>query len=95
MMEEPIMMNARLDMRVNKELKAKAEKASALLGLKSITEYIVRLIDEDASKVIAQYESMTVEKNIFDRFMNACDKAKNPNKALMDAAAYAKKHGIK
>ena len=50
------MINARIDMRVNQELKAKAEKASALLGLKSVTEYIVRLIDEDASKVIARHE---------------------------------------
>ncbi len=89
------MMNARIDMRVNQELKAKAEKASALLGLKSITEYIVRLVDDNASKVIAQHESMTVENNIFDRFVDACDKAKNPNKALLDAAAYTKKQGIK
>jgi len=94
-MGEPIIMNARIDMRINQELKAKAEKASALLGLKSITEYIVRLIDENASKVIAQHESMTVENNIFDRFMNACEEAKNPNKALKDAAAYTKKQRIK
>ena len=89
------MMNARIDMRVNRELKAKAEKASALLGLKSVTEYIVKLVDENASKVIAQHASMTVENNIFDRFMDACDNAKNPNKTLMDAAAYTKKQGIR
>ena len=89
------MMNARIDMRVNQELKAKAEKASALLGLRSITEYIVRLIDENASQVIAQHESMTVENNIFDRFMDACEKAKKPNAALLEAAAYTKKQGIK
>jgi len=76
-------------------VKAKAEKASALLVLKSITEYMIRLIDENSSTVIAQYESMTVDNNIFDRFMDACDKAKNPNKALMDAATYTKKQGIK
>jgi uncharacterized protein (DUF1778 family) len=89
------MMNARIDMRVNQELKAKAEKASALLGLKSITEYIVRLVDDNASKVIAQHESITVENNIFDRFTDACEKVRNPNKALVDAAAYTKKQGIK
>ena len=89
------MMNARIDMRVNRELKAKAEKASALLGLKSVTEYIVRLIDENASQVIAQHESMTVDNNIFDRFMDACENAKKPNSALLEAAAYTKKQGIK
>ncbi|MBW1822339.1 MAG: DUF1778 domain-containing protein, partial [Deltaproteobacteria bacterium] len=34
------MPTARLDMRLNKEIKAKAEKASALLGLKSLTDYV-------------------------------------------------------
>ncbi len=89
------MMNARIDMRVNQELKAKAEKASALLGLKSITEYIVSLIDENASKVIAQHEGMVVENDIFDRFMRACAGTKKPNKALRDAAVYTRTQGIK
>ena len=35
---------ARLDIRLDEAIKAKAEKASALLGLKSLTEYIVKLI---------------------------------------------------
>lgn len=40
------MATARLDIRLDEEIKAKAEKASALLGLKSLTEYVVRLMDE-------------------------------------------------
>ena len=89
------MPTARLDVRLNKEIKAKAEKASALLGLKSITDYVVRLIDNNATQVIAQHESITVENDIFDRFMSACEEARNPNKALLNAAAYTKKQGIK
>ena len=85
---------ARLDMRLNEEIKAKARKASALLGLKSLTDYVVRLIDNNATRVIAQHESITVEKDIFDRFMSACEEAR-PNKALLNAAAYTKKQGIK
>jgi uncharacterized protein (DUF1778 family) len=46
------MATARLDIRLDEEIKAKAEKASALLGLKSLTEYVVRLMDEDATHVI-------------------------------------------
>jgi uncharacterized protein (DUF1778 family) len=85
----------RLDMRLDEKTKAKAEKASALLGLKSLTEYIVRLIDENADKVIAQHESITVEDDIFDRFMNACQETRKPNKALMDAVSLAREQGIK
>ena len=42
------MATARLDIRLDEDIKVKAEKASALLGLKSLTEYVVRLMDEDA-----------------------------------------------
>jgi len=89
------MATARLDIRLDEEIKAKAEKASALLGLKSLTEYVVRLMDEDASHVIAEHENITVENNAFDKFIEACDKTKNPNKALLEAAAFTKESGFK
>jgi len=89
------MATARLDVRLNKKVKAKAEKASALLGLKSLTEYIVNLIEEDATQVIKQYESITVENDIFDRFIHACEEVRSPNKALIDAAAFTKEQGFK
>jgi len=85
----------RSDMRLDEKIKAKAEKASALLGLKSLTEYIVRLIDDNATQVIAQHESITVEDDVFDRFMNACEEARKPNKTLMDATFFTKEQGIK
>ncbi|OED41208.1 hypothetical protein ACH42_14605 [Endozoicomonas sp. (ex Bugula neritina AB1)] len=88
------MATARLDLRLNEEVKAKAEKASALLGLKSLTEYVVHLMDEDASRVIAEHESMIVENDVFDRFMSACDQAAEPNKKLKDALKLTKEQGI-
>ncbi len=89
------MATARLDMRLSPDIKAKAEKASALLGVRSLTEYIVKLIDENSTKVIQQYESMTVENDIFDNFIEVCEKMQAPNKKLTDAAAFTKKQGIK
>jgi len=86
---------ARLDMRLDPRVKEKAEKASALLGLRSMTEYVVRLIEEDATRVIAEHESITVEDDVFDRFMAACAKAKAPNTALQDALRVAREQGIK
>jgi uncharacterized protein (DUF1778 family) len=46
---------------LDQEIKEKAEKASALLGLRSLTEYVVRLMEENSSKVIAEHESITVQ----------------------------------
>ncbi|WP_457575785.1 type II toxin-antitoxin system TacA family antitoxin [Desulfomarina sp.] len=89
------MATARLDMRLSPEIKAKAEKASALLGQRSLTEYIVKLIDENSTKVIRQYESMTIENDIFDKFIQACEGLEYPNPKLVDAAAFTRKQGIK
>ena len=89
------MATARLDIRLSEEIKAKAEKASALLGLNSLTEYIVRLMDEDSTQVISQYENITVENNVFDQFMSACEQAQAPNRALLNAASLTKDSGIK
>ncbi len=88
------MATARLDIRLDEEIKAKAEKASTLLGLKSLTEYIVKLMDEDATHVIAEHESITVEDNLFDQFIEACDIAQAPNSALLDAVKFTKKSGF-
>lgn len=88
------MATARLDIRLDEDIKVKAEKASALLGLKSLTEYVVRLMDEDASNVIAEHEMMVVEGNVFDQFVEACDKANKPNAALLAAAAFTKESHV-
>jgi uncharacterized protein (DUF1778 family) len=90
-----LMATARLDIRLDEEIKAKAEKASALLGLKSLTEYVVRLMDEDATHVIAEHESIVVKDSVFDEFIAACDKAKAPNQALLEAAQFTGETGIK
>ena len=89
------MATARLDMRLDEEIKANAEKASALLGLRSLTEYVVRLMEEDSSKVIAEHESITVQDDVFDRFMDACENAKQPSQTLRDAVAFTREQDIK
>ena len=89
-MKEGKMATARLDMRLNEDIKAKAEKASALLGMRTLTEYVVNLINNDATEVIAQHESMTVKNDLFDQFMESCEKIDEPNQNLIDALAFTK-----
>lgn len=88
------MATARLDIRLDEHIKAKAEKASALLGLKSLTDYVVRLMDEDATQVIAQHERVVVRDDVFDQFVLACEQAKAPNPALTQAFDFAKSRGF-
>ncbi|MEW8692705.1 MAG: DUF1778 domain-containing protein [Candidatus Thiodiazotropha endolucinida] len=89
------MTTSRIDMRIDNEIKAAAEKAAALLGTKSLTEYIVRLIEKDARRVISEHESIVVKDDLFDRFMNACEAAEAPNQKLRDARDYAEERGIR
>jgi uncharacterized protein (DUF1778 family) len=89
------MATARLDIRLDEEIKLKVEKAAALLGLKSLTEYVVRLMERDATQVIAQHEQIQLKNDVFDQFVLACEQAKAPNTALKDAFILSKKSGIK
>lgn len=88
------MATARLGIRLDDDIKVKAEKASALLGLKSLTEYVVKLMAEDATKVIKKHESISIKDDAFDEFLAACEKAEIPNKALLDAAKFTEQSGI-
>ncbi|WP_268808415.1 DUF1778 domain-containing protein [Oceanospirillum multiglobuliferum] len=65
------------------------------MPLRSLTEYVVRLMDEDATHVIEKHESIAVKDNVFDKFMHACDKAKAPNQALLEAAKFTDESSIK
>ncbi|OGR07738.1 MAG: hypothetical protein A2511_03380 [Deltaproteobacteria bacterium RIFOXYD12_FULL_50_9] len=89
------MATARFDMRLDEGVKAKAEKAAALLGLKSLSDYVAKLMDVDATRVIAQHEGLMVDDDVFDRFIKACEETRKPNKALLDAAAFTREQSIK
>ena len=49
---------------------------------------------EDSTQVFSEHESITVEENVFDQFMAACEQANAPNKALLDAVALTKENGF-
>ena len=88
------MATARLDMRIDEDLKAEAEKAAALLGMKSLTEYVVGLVRENAEAVIREHETITLKGDVFDRFMAACEAADAPNTKLRAAVERAKDKGF-
>lgn len=89
------MATTRIDMRMDDTVKAAAEKAAALKGMKSLTEYIVRLIEQDAAQVIREHEAIIVKDNVFDRFIAACEAADAPNQKLREAHDFAKEQDIR
>ena len=89
------MATTRIDMRIDETVKAAAEKAAALEGMKSLTDYIVQLIEKDAQRVIKAHGMIVLKDNVFDRVIQACDAANAPNKKLREAKAFAKRKGIR
>ncbi|HWV14981.1 MAG TPA: DUF1778 domain-containing protein [Cellvibrio sp.] len=89
------MATSRIDMRIDEAVKMAAEKAAALEGMKSLTEYVVRLIERDAKRVIKEHEAITLKEDVFDRFMMACEAADTPNKKLRGAHEFARGKGIR
>lgn len=77
-----------IKLRVDEKIKVRAEKASALQGFKSLNEYVISLINEDAKQVIKEHETIEIQDSAFDEFMTACDKAPAPNQALVNAAKF-------
>ena len=89
------MATSRIDMRVDETIKAAAEKAAALEGVKSLTEYVVRLIEKDSQRVIKEHESSTLKDDVFDRFTRACDAAQAPDQKLRAARELARQKNIR
>ena len=89
------MTTSRIDMRVDETIKAAAEKAAALEGVKSLTEYVVRLIKKDSQRVIKEHESITLKDDVFDRFIRACDAAQAPEQKLRAARELARQKNIR
>lgn len=87
------MSTTRLDMRIEESLKASAEKAAALKGMKSLTEYVVRLIEQDSQKVIKEHESVVLKDDVFDRFIAACNASDEPDDKLRKAVEDARSKG--
>lgn len=57
---------------------------------------IIALINQaEATQVIAKYEGVMIRANVFDSFIAACDEAKVPNKALLEAMAFTKQGEFK
>jgi len=84
----------RMDIRLSSNVKAKLKKASALSGMSSVSEYVVRAAEADADRVLTENTSMVLEPDVFDQFMAACEKVTPPNAALQRAANLARERGI-
>lgn len=76
---------SRIDLRLSLDTKKQVEKAAILSGSRTLTEYIVRLLEKDSARVIAEHETIVLPGNIFDQFIDVCNKAEGAPKKLKEA----------
>ena len=83
----------RIDMRVNEQTKQLAERAAILSGC-TITEYLTRLILNDAPSVLQGKTQISLSSAQFNQFMLVCKNTKMPSKKLLDAAKSLDEEGF-
>lgn len=82
-------------MRVDTETKKLAERASAVLGCRSVTEYIITLIRENATRTLQEAAMIKLTNQQFDNFIAACeDPNRQPGARLLEAARALDKEGF-
>lgn len=78
---------ARIEMRVDAETKQLAERASAALGCASLTEFMVRLIRDNAPSILEQQSTIRLAADRLDQFIAACQRSDlEPSQKLKEAA---------
>lgn len=86
--------HARIEMRVDIETKNMAERASIALGCSSLTEFITRLIHENAPEILKRQIAIELTNTQFDKFMAICeDSTVKLSRPLIDAAKKLDKEG--
>lgn len=77
----------RIEMRVDPDIKQLAERASAMLGYASMTEFITSLIRDNAPRILQQEASIKLTNAQFDNFIAICnDTERKPSARIMEAA---------
>ena len=75
----------RIEMRVDSDIKQMAERASAVSGC-TLTEYITRLISENAPNDLKMQAEIELTNQQFDRFIKICNASKPPSPRILEAA---------
>ncbi|MGK7949532.1 MAG: DUF1778 domain-containing protein [Xenococcaceae cyanobacterium] len=81
---------ARLEARVDAEIKARWQRAADLQGV-TLTDFVISSLQESASKIIQHHETMKLSKKDTEAFVNAIINPSEPNENLIAAAKEYKK----
>ena len=75
----------RLNFRLDPEIKARVVRAAAITG-QEVTDFAVATLNEKASEVLARHDSLTLNGDDYQFFLNALADNRKPSKRSRDAA---------
>lgn len=85
----------RINLRVPKDIKILAERASVASGCKSVTEYIISVIRECAPKTLQEAASIQLTNEQYDHFIAVCnDTNRKPSARILEAAKRLDEEGF-
>ena len=79
-------LEARFDTRLPKHQKEFFEKAAALGGYRTLTEFVIFSVQDKAREIIEEHNRILASENDREIFFDALLKEAKPNKALKSAA---------
>ena len=79
---------ARFDTRLPKKQKIFFEKAARLGGFRSLTDFVLSVVQEKASLIFRERELILASQKDSELFFNAIINADNPNEDLVSAAKH-------
>lgn len=77
---------ARFDTRLPKEQKLYFERAAAIGGFRSLTDFIILAVQEKANKILKEYDTIIASQKDSEIFFDAITNAEKPNHELISAA---------
>ena len=81
----------RFDIRLSKEQKMLFERAARLGDYRSLTEFVIRTVQEKAKKIISEKEKVIASQRDSEIFFNALVNPSKANNNLVNAANEYKK----
>ncbi|MDR3501376.1 MAG: DUF1778 domain-containing protein [Legionella sp.] len=83
----------RLEAKLSPETKRLAERAASVREI-SLTDYIVKLIMEDAPKTLKAHTEIKLKNEEFDKFIAICNSNREPSDEIKKAARLLDKEGF-
>ena len=84
-MKTEIKQQSRFDARLPKEQKQFFEKAAYLGGYRSLTEFVISVVQEKSKEIVKEKEQILASEKDSKIFFEAITKSKNPSKTLKKA----------